>query len=249
MGNKTIKHDSDPLNTKLIFIFFAWCFIGLIMISEILSGQSDPIGVLPFVWAYYLGIWAVSGFILVIGISAFYETNKFVGIIIGTIALGATYPVTNKYSKKTERTTFVQSVKEGDVSLDSLVDEWKLGNIPAYKLRGIEIGLKHEQNISENNLEWVISHCLKKNDDCHLEVWHAFNNEYIKPEQIVLVYNNLKKNGNNPCKKAGIHSKNLINYPLTPIDILYDLRNYCSDQYLKELNKEISKRELLINKT
>ena len=243
------RYQKLPLKTKCRYIFVIWAVIGIYITSEILSGEPDPIGLKPIAFVFYYGLWLLAGLALLFGIGLYGSANKSLGVVFYILAIVLSYQVLEKYTSHMSYILFMKAVDYNLVSLDSLVEQWRANELPLYKSSGIEYGLNQGKDISSPNLTWILERCLKTNNDCFLQLWAAFNSGKITSEQISKAYNQIKQTEKDPCKHANAHSKNLINYPLTPVEVLYDLRSYCKGASLKDLNDSISLREHQISKT
>ncbi len=238
------KFRKSPLKIKCKRIFITWSLFGVYIVSFILANESDPIGLLPIVFILYLGLWLLSGLILISGIGVYYYESLYrkscqaIGIGLYVLAILAAYPILDKYYSKMSYKIFYAISDYNLFSMDTLVNEWRTsGSIPWHKGDALRKGLTRGLDLSSDNIEWLLVHCHDKDNSCFGTIDSLLDGGNVTTNNISNSFRLLKNNKTNLCEfiKVERYTMNFVKYPKTPMSVLYELRNQCKDN-VKDLD-------------
>ena len=226
---------------KYISIFLVWGAVGLYVISFFLSGQGDSLGLLPIAFILYYFLWLSGGGVLALGIFVYRKVNKMYSVLLFIISIALLQPVLSRFYNSASHSLYNEAIRYNIITADALIDELRNGKPPEQVVFDIQRSLYNHKDASPHNVEWLLSHCLKEKNRCYYALFGLFDSGLVTKEQIMKAYDSVKDGKNNPCYNINKHRQytDLVHYHLTPKEILYDLRNYCSGSDLKYINWRI----------
>jgi len=232
------------IETKAIIITSAiFSFLGLMILVSATQAQARSWGV-EGVLLFFIGSkWAIAGAFIAISYFQFKKKRIFLAIFLLPIAIFLTYGDIHDRIKREQYLKFVRASARGEIPLGPLIEKWRNDNHDNRDIRGIELGLRANVDVSVTNLKYMANRSMAEHPK-HNSILQGVIIHKDTPENLIRAIYEFKKEEYGLYKEENELTKkeyaillclfggNFAGTINTPTDILEEIIDTCDKRVL-----------------
>ena len=135
-------------------------FIGYMVLDSALRSQPDSIGLKGLLLLINSFKWAVAGALIAIAHFQLKKKRILIAVILLPLCVLLTYGDVHKLIQYETYLSFAKASARGEIPLDPLVEKWRNNNLGHGEIRGIDLALRANVDVSVKNIEYMANRSM-----------------------------------------------------------------------------------------